>query len=365
MEVDSEDELEEIHSNHGTSSGLGTEEDTQEDAMEVQYGCGESGGAHCLAFPSSNGTIVCVSYEDLQKCTRMIQSTVAAIPQNGNEVIIKLGNGAAECLQLVSDLWGLNPGREALQRVATNAARRLGDFLECLYTNVTEGQGRVFHPNNLLLPLCGVPTGNRQDDNRVVLCNRSPPANSSQSNPAPDNSPQPILSQPNAAPANTAPANPVPHNPPLPNLPPPNSTLDTVMAATMQVLDYVWKYKWWFIGGAAVGAAAVATGLVVAGGAAAGAVVVGSGGAAAGGTVVGGGGAAAGVAVVGGGAAAGVAVVGGGGAAAGGAVVGGGTVAASVAAKVVGGGVVGAVAGLAAKKVKDKCTQPPPHEHQD
>ena len=52
-----------------------------------------------------------------------------------------MGKGAAECLQLVSDLWRLNPGREALQRAATNAARRLGDFLRCLYTNVTEGQG--------------------------------------------------------------------------------------------------------------------------------------------------------------------------------------------------------------------------------
>lgn len=151
MEEDSEDELEEVQSNHGTS---------QEQQMEVQYGYGDSGGAHCLEFPSSNGTILYVSYEDLQKCTRMIQSTVAAIPQNGNEVIIKLGNGAVECLQLVSDLWGLNPGREALQRVATNATRRVRDFLECLYTNVTEGQGQVFHPNNLPLPLCGVPLRN-------------------------------------------------------------------------------------------------------------------------------------------------------------------------------------------------------------
>ena len=288
MAEDSEDELEEVQSNHGMS---------QEERMEVQYGCGDSGGAHCLALPSSNGTIVYVSNEDLQKCTRMIQSTVAAIPQNGNEVIKKLGNGAVECLQLVSDLWRLNPGREALQRVATNATRRVRDFLECLYTNVSEGQAQV-----LPVLLCGVSTRNRQDDNRVVLCNRSPPSNSSQSNLAPDHSPQPILSQPN-----TAPDNPAPDNPPLPNLPPPNSTLGTVMAATMQMLDYVRKYKWWIIGGA----------------------------------------------VVSGGAAAGVAVVG------------GGAVAASVAAKVVGGGVVGALAGLAAKKVKDKCTQPPPHEHQD
>ena len=286
MEEDSEDELEEVQSNC-VSGGSRTEED----AMEVQCGSGDSGGAHYLPFPSSNGTIMYVSYEDLQKCTRKIQSTVAAIPQNGNKMLIKLGNAAVECLQLVINLWDLNPARQALQFAATNAASRIRDFAECVHTNVREDQAQV-----LPMLLCGVQTRNRQDDNRVVPHNRSPPANSSQPNSAPDNSPQPILSQPNAAPANPACDNP----------PPPNSTLDTVIAATMQILDYVRKHKWWIITGAVVGGG-VAAGVVVAGG---------------------------------------------------------GAVAASVAATFVGGG-VGAVAGLAVKKVKDKCTQPPPHEHQD
>ena len=88
-------------------------------------------------------------------------------------------------------------------------------------------------------------------------------------------------------------------NPTLPNLPPPNSTLDTVMAATMQMLNYVWKYKWWVITGVAAGGMVAAVGV----GVAAGPVVVGVAG--------------------------------------------------------------GAVAGIAARKIKDKCTQPPPHEHQD
>ena len=71
------------------------------------------------------------------------------------------------------------------------------------------------------------------------------------------------------------------------------------MAATMQMLNYVWKYKWWIITGAAAGGAVAAAGV----GVAAGPVVVGVAG--------------------------------------------------------------GAVGGIAAKKIKDKFTQLPPHEHQD
>ena len=151
-------------------------------------------------------------------------------------------------------------------------------------------------PRQLAIASLWGATEKREDDNRVVPFKRPPAANSFQllTTHCSDNPPQLNSSQ-----SSTGTGNPALANPPLPN-----STLDTVMAATMQVLDYVWKRKSWIITGAVAGGAA-AGGAVAAArvGIAAGPVVVGIAG--------------------------------------------------------------GAVVGLAAKKIKDKCTQLPPHEHQD
>lgn len=96
-----------------------------------------------------------------------------------------------------------------------------------------------------------------------------------------------------------------PQPPPPP--PPPEDGQQTPLAALLRhvndVLQYLWERKWWIIGGAAAGGGVAAGVAVAAEVALAGPIVVGIGG--------------------------------------------------------------GAVAGLAAKKIKDWCTQHPPHEHRD
>ena len=262
------------------------EEDTQDEVEEVRSDLDESSEAICLPLMDMSGSDI--SFETLLDGIKMIQSLVNAISKSGNLALKAVGDGALQGLQLCRDLWCLKPGREALQDFAKNRVR---DLLKCLDEAVRE-DGLQFTLHNCPTILNGVPTTQRKKDNRVVQhssSSRPAPANPLSTSPAPNN---PI--QPNPAPGNS-----VPHNPPLPKLPLPNSTLGTVMAATMQMLNYVWKYKWWIITGAAAGGEVAAAGV----GVAAGPVVVGVAG--------------------------------------------------------------GAVAGIAARKIKDKCTQPPPHEHQD
>ena len=99
------------------------------------------------------------------------------------------------------------------------------------------------------------------------------------------------------------------HQEPLPPPPPPppedgqQTPLATLLRHASNVLQYLWERKWWIIGGAAAGGVVAAGGAVAAGVTLAGPIAVGVGG--------------------------------------------------------------GAVAGLAAKKIKDWRTQHPPHEHRD
>ena len=271
------------------------EEDTQDEVEDVRSDLDGSSGAICLPLMDISGSDI--SFETLLDGIEMIQSLVNAISKNGNLALKAVGDGALQGLQLCRDLWCLKPGREALQDFAKNRVR---DLFKCLDDAVRE-DGLQFTLHNCPAILNGVPTTQRNNDNRVVQHSSSrpapanpPSASPAPKNPAPDN---PALDNPPRP--NPTPGNPPSDNPTLPNLPPPNSTLDTVMAATMQMLNYVWKNKWWIITGAAAGGVVAAAGV----GVAAGPVVVGIAG--------------------------------------------------------------GAVAGIAAKKIKDKCTQPPPHEHQD
>ena len=315
MEEDNQDKVDEVGSEHSKSDGAGTEEDNQDEVKEVRSDRGESGAAICLPLRDRNGTVQCRSLEDICKYTRMIQSTVNSIPENGNDMLKELGIAAVECIQLVSDLWSLNVGWEALQRATSNAGKRALAFLKFLNKQCMEDKTHVFNPNNWPAILNGVPPRHRDDDTIVMRPNTNPPpiplspnsppptnpppnapSPSAPPNVLPTNSPPPTNPPPNAPPPSAPPNPPSPSAPP--NMPPTNSTLDTIMTATMQMLHYVWANKWWIITGAAVG------GVVAAGGAGVG----------------------------------GVAVVG------------------------VGGG---AVAGLAAKKIKDWRTQDPPHEHRD
>ena len=335
------------------------EEDTQDEVEDVRSDLDESSGAICLPLTDSSGLTAGISFKNLLDGIEMIQFTVNAIPENGNLALKAVGDGAIQSLQLCRDLWCLNPGREVLESVVTNAANRIRDLFKCLDDAVREG-GLQFTLHNWPAILNGVPSTQRKNDNRVVRYSSSsrpapanpPPANPPPANPAPANPPPANPAPANPPPANPAPANPpsdnpapdnpalanpppanpAPANPPsdnpapdnpalanptLPSLPLPNSRLDKVMAATMQMLNYVWQHKRWIITGAAAGG-------VVAGG------------------------------VVGAGVAFGVVAV-------------GGVVAAAKVGVAAGsvGVAGGAVAGLAAKKIKDKFTQPPPKEHQD
>ena len=367
------------------------EEATQDEVEEVRSDLDESSGAICLPLTDSSGLTAGISFKNLLDGIEMIQITVNAIPENGNLALKAVGYGAIQSLQLCRDLWCLNPGREVLESVVTNAANRIRDLFICLDDAVREG-GLQFTLHNWPAILNGVPSTQRKNDNRIVRYSSSsrpapanpapanpppanpapanpppanpppanpapanpPPANPPPANPAPANPPHanpapanppsdnpapdnPALANPppanpapanpppanpapaNPPPANPAPANPAPDNPalanpPLPNRPPPNSTLAKVMAATKQMLNYVRQHKPWIITGAVAGGVVAAAGGAVAGGVIAGGVVA-------------------------------------------------GVVAAAAAGSV--GVAGGAVAGLAAKKIKDKYTQPPPHEHQD
>ena len=308
------------------------------DSDEADADFRENGGVLCLPLQRVTMPTICEGIH-------MIQSVVNSIPQEGSRALRLLGKGAVESLQLLRDMYRLRPGQAAFDLVVSNARTRVIEFGQYFADAVRDNPELV---NRWPEIFAGVPLQHRprHNDNRVVP--RAPDNNEPQHHPVePPPSPppeqprsqpppeqprsqpppeqprsqpppeqprsQPPPEQPRSQPPPEQPrSQPPPEQPP--NLPPRNGTLDQMLAATKQMLEYVWAHKWWIITGVAgvgVGAVAAAT--------------------------------------------CGPPVV---------AAVAAGTVISAGKAAVVG-GITGGVAGLGIKTTVDKCTQRPPHEHQD